>query len=64
MKRLSKFFWIVILLLTGLVLEHCGHKKQSEQVITGPELAPAVPMSWTGEEDWTENALSVQDIAP
>lgn len=65
MQWATKGIWILAFLsAAALALSRCGHKSKGSDSIAIPSAAPYAPEGWDGEEDWEENALSVEDLNP
>lgn len=68
MRYAMKSFWILLFIGMALALSRCGRLSNSSK--SGPiegltlEDMLYIPESWDGEEDWSDNALKVEDIAP
>jgi len=54
--------WIAVFLVSLGILGHCGRKSKNAASSPTPDLTPYVPAGWTGDDDWSGNAIPIQDI--
>lgn len=68
MRYAMKSFLILLFVGMTLTLGRCGRlsnasKDGSREGLESEDIL-YIPDSWNGDEDWSENALKVEDIAP
>ncbi|MDQ3233059.1 MAG: hypothetical protein M3Q07_14680 [Pseudobdellovibrionaceae bacterium] len=61
MQSAVKSVWILVFTIAALSLGHCGRKSGSSKDDETQNI-PYIPTTWDGEEDWSGNALQVEDI--
>lgn len=64
MRYAMKSFWILVLMLMALAVGRCGRLTNQTKGIATPAVSPYIPDTWDGEEDWSDNALKVEDVLP
>jgi hypothetical protein len=63
-NRIFHRVWIAAFLISLAVLGHCGRKSKDTAGTPPTDLLPFVPSGWTGDDDWSGNAIPIQDIVP
>ncbi len=64
MRYAMKSFLILLFLGMVLALGRCGRLSNGPKDDLKPDDILYIPDGWDGEEDWSSNALKVEDVAP
>lgn len=64
MRYAMKSFCLLLFVGMALTIGHCGRLSNDSKDELTPEDTLYIPDGWDGEEDWSANALKVEDVAP